>query len=360
MAVCLASLSATAQTATTFKINGTCPSGVAKVYVINVEQRGETLDSVSVNDGKFAITGKAGKDAVLGLTTDKHSYAVFINDGQPLTADMQKMSLKGSALNEKLNGYDRTIDSLSREISKYGEQYNKAVAEGKSEQELKSLKDELISKYINPLQDQIVTVSKNAVKDNLDNMIPTVFIGNIIYDTPFAELKQLFDPKHAYTHNPLAKQAQGYMKSIEAKEALVGKPFMDITLNDTEGKAHKLSEYLGKGNYVLIDFWASWCGPCRAEMPNVKANYDKYHTKGFNIVGISLDRNAEAWKKGIADLKADWIHLSDLKFWQSAAARLYSIRSIPASFLVGPKGNIIAYDLRDNALGEKLKSIYGF
>ena len=90
MAVCLASLSATAQTATTFKINGTCPSGVAKVYVINVEQRGETLDSVSVNGGKFAITGKAGKDAVLGL-------------------------------NEKLNGYDRTVDSLSREIAKDGE-----------------------------------------------------------------------------------------------------------------------------------------------------------------------------------------------------------------------------------------------
>lgn len=156
-----------------------------------------------------------------------------------------------------------------------------------------------------------------------------------------------------------ARRYQAMMAMQAEKQKMIGKQFTDLEEADVNGEIHKLSEYVGKGRWVLVDFWASWCGPCRAEMPNVVSNYEKYHDKGFDIVGLSFDKSKDAWLRAISDLQMPWIHLSDLKGWQSVASSVYNIRSIPASLLIDPKGKIVAVDLRGELLGEKLKEIFG-
>jgi peroxiredoxin len=138
----------------------------------------------------------------------------------------------------------------------------------------------------------------------------------------------------------------------------IGKNAPDFEQADTSGNMVKLSGFRGK--YLLLDFWASWCGPCRAENPNVVKAYQKYHDRGFTILGVSLDQpgKKEAWLKAIHQDGLTWTHVSDLQFWNNAVAKMYGIRSIPQNFLLDKDGKIIATNIRAEELNKKLSEIF--
>lgn len=155
-----------------------------------------------------------------------------------------------------------------------------------------------------------------------------------------------------YTH------AKSFIEMVDnMKKTAIGQPAPEIALPDTTGAVVKLSSM--KGKYVLVDFWAKWCGPCRQENPNVVRVFNKYKDKGFTVFGVSLDRSKQDWLKAIKDDNLTWTHVSDLKYWQSEAAKTYNISGIPFSLLVDPKGIIIAKNLRGRALDTKLEEILG-
>jgi peroxiredoxin len=138
------------------------------------------------------------------------------------------------------------------------------------------------------------------------------------------------------------------------KLVAIGQIAPDFTMTDTAGNPIKLSDIYSKNKYTLIDFWASWCGPCRRENPNVVAVFNDYKAKGFGVFGVSLDSDKAKWEKAIADDKLTWTHVSDLKKWKNEAAALYSVNSIPANLLVDKTGKIIGRNLREEKLREKI------
>lgn len=145
------------------------------------------------------------------------------------------------------------------------------------------------------------------------------------------------------------------LKTLET--VAVGKPFTDFSMNDLQGKSVKLADFVGKGKVVLIDFWASWCPPCRRDMPHLVALHKEYADKGFDIVGVSLDSKQEAWEKGVKDLHITWTQMSDLKGWKNVGAALYGVNSIPHTVLVTKDGIIAAKSLHGEKLEEKIQEL---
>lgn len=363
VAFTLMSVACTAQSGTSAKyvVNGTSSSDGATVLLIDIAGRGAVVDTAIVANNAFAFAGETDKDAILGVMMQgSRSYIVFVNDGEAVSIDVDNKTVKGSALNEKLNDYDRSVDALQSQANVYMDQYAAAKDAGASEEELAALAASLTKDYIEPIEQQVVALEKQIVSDNVDNVIAAAFICDIMYDCELAELQALLSDENAFTTHPMAQKAKRYLEALEKKMAIVGQPFVDLEMTGLDGAAHKLSDYCGTGNYVLIDFWASWCGPCRAEMPNVKANYAKYHPSGFEIVGVSFDSNDGAWRKAVDDMALIWPHISDLQGWNSAGAAAYNVHSIPSSVLVDPDGKVVAIDLRGDKLGDKLSEIYGF
>lgn len=246
-------------------------------------------------------------------------------------------------LQAKVNS-DPTVAQLNQEFT--------AAAQRKDEQTMQQVQGKYLQ-FLKKYNDQIATllVEKSPSLAVINLLQSNVLDKDQYYNTYLQVAEKLKEEWGTYS------QAESFINYVDKMKLLaVGQPAPEISLSDPDGKVVPLSSM--KGKYVLVDFWAKWCGPCRQENPNVVRAYQKYKSKGFTVYGVSLDRNREDWLRAIEEDKLTWTHVSDLKYWQSEAAKTYNITGIPFSLLLDPNGVIIAKNLRGAALHQKLAEIF--
>lgn len=350
-ALALCAMLAVPAAAQKFTVSGNVPEGTKNVYLqrYGAQQR---PDSVDVVNGRFTISGEAGENIFGYVIADVKKGTGVVLDGN-VTVDFDKDTSTGTAENDGLTAWSAKFSPfMQRERALSSEYYDYRRA-GK---EIPDSVMQRIESGMEECESTILSLTKQCCQENRTMKFPAIFLSQVASMMDKADVISLAEEGNpAYMNTAIMGRVK---KSIEGwKRQLPGTQFTDLELADVDGKAHKLSEYVGKGKYVLIDFWASWCGPCRQSMPAVKALYDKYKDKGFDIVGLSFDSDKAAWKGAIDKLALPWHHLSDLKGWDSEAGRTYGINAIPATLLIGPDGKIVASGLGAEGVAQKLDEL---
>ena len=352
----------------TFIINGTVDTSlkITNLYFGQSTFSNNDLPNskkIPVTNGRFTIAGNIlepgtgflslaedlkPKDpsGIKQFLLDKGNIIVKIKD------KLSSASVTGSKANDDVVRYTAGQSAYMAKISALNE-----AAQRQSE--LGVSIDSIVKMYHTPLKEagkELTDYQINYVKSNPSAFISVLLIPEIARSSfNFIEADSLFGRlNNTIKISPTGKAIQEYING--EKRTSIGAMAPEFAMTDTSGKAISLSSM--KGKYVLLDFWAAWCGPCRQENPNVVQAYHKYKDKGFTVFGVSLDRERKAWLNAINDDQLNWSHVSDLKFWKNSAAVLYSIVSIPRNFLLDPSGKIIGRDLRGLDLSEKLEDIF--
>jgi peroxiredoxin len=215
----------------------------------------------------------------------------------------------------------------------------------------------ILQKQMDSIEVAMTDLQKNFVKNNPKSYVSPSMLASLSYEMEADEIESMINGLDtAIVALPQMKDLKERVSVMKAVSA--GQKAPDFTLNDVDGNPVALSSKIGS-KLLLVDFWAAWCQPCRQENPNVVKIYNEFHKKGFDVFGVSLDRTKEDWVKAIASDKLTWTHVSDLKWWNNAAAKLYAVQAIPANFLLDEKGTIIARNLRGADLYNKVNEILG-
>ncbi len=372
--LCFAEL-ATAQSGSAFTLTGDLSNLKAPIewvylsYTVNNQQ---ITDSVYVRQDSYQFKGNLAEAVQAGLRikykqnrvsnssipfNSKRDYAiVFLEPGSITVASLDSFS-NVAVTGSKADAEYRKLHELARPFDMQLDGLYKQYAAAKKEKNT----DMLLQ-----LEKQIDSTDAVAnekiygayVKQNpLSPLALYAFKNWAGYEIDATKVEPVFKTLPPATRNTASGKEMQEKINI-AKKTGIGQLAMDFAQNDTLGNPVKLSSFRGK--YLLLDFWASWCGPCRAENPNLVASFNKYKDKGFQVLGVSLDRPGakDRWLKAIHDDGLTWTQVSDLQFWNNAVARLYGIEAIPQNLLLDPSGKIVGKNLRGEALEKKLASIY--
>jgi len=349
------------------------PSKVVFIEETNIATGVKNVkDSADISaEGKFLLKVEATEESIynLRMQNDPSPFATIINDASKMNidADFNKQydfyTVSGSKASKAIQDYLARINELQREKFNYLIQID-SIRNSNGDSvlaETLNIKQKDVTNQLKAYTQQAIQQSEKAP---LALFILATYQGmanNQNYRmTAFTAEELLGLLNEMLNKFPGRTDIAGIRNSVESqipKSIWVGKQAPEISLPDTEGREVKLSSFRGK--YVLVDFWASWCGPCRRENPNVVEAYNQFRNKNFTILGVSLDRpgQKDAWIKAIVDDNLNWTHVSDLKYWQSEVVPVYHVQSIPFNVLVDPDGNVIAENLRGSALEQKLQQV---
>lgn len=333
-------------------------SGIAYLQ-IRSEGEWKKLDSVSAEEGVFLFSGTTGFPAMhyIYVKELKRNIPLFLDAGD-ITIKLYKddrtaTEISGSEAHEQYTAFTDASNEYNSKMREIYYLFKEAEGIAGNEKEADSLEKAMDDIY----EEQQEFIKQYLRENNSDKFVTSPYIAQRnSYSWTVEEMEEIVN---GFSEN--LKQADEYPLLTERikilKRVAVGQPLVDFTMKDTSGVDVSLSE-ISKGKYMLVDFWASWCSPCRAENPNIVACYQDFHDKGFDVLGVSFDSNRESWIKAIHDDGLVWNHVSDIRGWKNAAGKLYGIRSIPSSILLDPDGIIIARNLRGEDLREKLEEVF--
>jgi len=348
-----------------FTISGTInnPGAVKKIYLFQADSAGLSMvDSTNLSEnGKFQFkrsspyqnlfdirTGKTAVFDVIAKNGDDISFSTDLADSS------RKYTITGSEDSEKIKQFNQIDNVYNKQIALLTEQYRTEA------QRIGRESDSLIKVY-RPRLEKLLNEQSHAVlkfaNDNSNSLAGFFAITGVDpnkYEQQLVAYADNIQSKNTFADNPAVKRFARNM--MEVKPISVGHKAPDFTTMGLDGKPVKLSDY--KGKYVLVDFWASWCAPCRQENPNVVKQYAAYKSKGLNILGISLDVDKAKWQQAIDQDKLSWNHASDLKNFEGPTERLYHINAIPSNFMIDPQGNIVAKNITGSDLEDFLNKTF--
>ena len=336
-----------------YTITGTVPADVPDGGTVYLrKERKAVVDSAIIKNHTFVFTGRQDSAVQRWFTYQEgnHSFSgiLFVENGDiKLSYNEGQCNVTGSPLNDR---YYQFMTEFNQKNLVVRDLYKKCLDEKTSQEERLQLQEQMqkIGTECSELVDKTITA-------NVKNAVGVMMIPKFGRQYPEAKQKEwiLQVPENMRTD-----RMKGMLDQFaKLEKTAVGQKFLDFSMKTPSGEEKKLSDYVKQNKYTLLDFWASWCGPCRAEMPNIVKAYHKYHKKGFGIVSVSLDEDAQRWTQAIKTLKMDWDHLSDLKGWQSVGSDLYGVGGIPATVLIANDGTIIARDLFGESLEAKLDEL---
>ena len=311
------------------------------------------IDSSSVVTGEIVLNGQIKDPEMFYLRSGQNLTNIFIEAGKiTFTAhadSINKGITNGSKSQEELDSFNESISLITEQLDTLYNQYREAA---KNDDQVRL---EELSELIDTKDEERLARTIDYAYANNKSIVSAYLIMTNNYYLELAELDTItsnFDnsiEQTKYVELLLDRIRNLYKVSI-------GSSFTDFTLNDTTGNPIALSSLIGE-NYLLIDFWASWCGPCRRENPNIVAVYNDYNSKGFDIIGVSLDTDKNNWIKAIEKDSLTWSHVSDLQGWNSAAGKLYAVNAIPHSVILNENGTIVAKNLRGEELRDKIAKL---